>query len=153
MVESDMQPLGCKTRGVRSGPRVWPMASSHRCPLYSAIYQHLRFVGGDSPVKTGLTVIAHITAKTGHEDRVREALLDLVAETRKEKGCINYDLHPSEKNAAQFPIYENWDKAADLEAHAKSSHLRAFAKAAGHLLDRPAEITKWLMVSELRDNN
>jgi quinol monooxygenase YgiN len=103
-------------------------------------------------VKTGLTVIAHITAKTGHEDRVREALLDLVAQTRKEQGCINYDLHQSQENAAQFAIYENWDKAADLDAHAKSAHLQAFARIAAHLLERPAEISKWIMVSELGDN-
>ena len=101
-------------------------------------------------MKTGLTVIAHIAAKTGHQDLVREALLDLVAQTRKEKGCINYDLHESQENPTQFAIYENWEKAADLDAHAKSAHVQAFAKIAGPLLERPAEISKWIMVSELR---
>ena len=104
-------------------------------------------------MKTGLTVIAHITAKAGNQDQVPEALLDLVAQTRKENGCINYDLHQSQENLTQFAVYENWDTAADLDAHAKSAHLQAFAKTAGRLLERPAEISKWIMVSELRDNN
>ena len=99
-------------------------------------------------MRTGITVIAYVTAKTGHEDKVRDALLDLVAQTRKENGCINYDLHQSPEKAAQFVIYENWDTTADLDAHAKSAHLQAFARSAGPLLERPAEITKWIMVSE-----
>jgi quinol monooxygenase YgiN len=102
-------------------------------------------------VRTGLSVIAYITAKAAHQDQVREALLDLVAQTRNEKGCINYDLHQSQENASEFAIYENWEKADDLDAHAKSAHLQAFSRIARHLLERPAEIRKWIMVSELKD--
>jgi quinol monooxygenase YgiN len=104
-------------------------------------------------VRTGLSVIAYITAKAGHQDQVREALLDLVSQTRNEKGCVNYDLHQSQENASEFAIYENWNKSTDLDAHAKSAHLQAFTRIAGHLLERPAEIRKWSMVSELRDTN
>ena len=103
-------------------------------------------------MRTGLTVIAHITAKAGHEEQLRAALLDLVAQTRKEKGCINYDLHQSQESAAQFVMYENWDSAADLEAHAKSAHLQAFGKSFGQLLERPTQIGTWVMVSELEEN-
>ena len=100
-------------------------------------------------MRTGITVIAYVTAKPGHEDQVRQALLDLVAQTRQENGCINYDLHQSPENAARFAIYENWNTAADLDAHAMSAHLQTFARIAGPLLERPAEISKWMMVSEL----
>jgi len=50
-------------------------------PLYSAIIT-IRFLSEETVVKTGLTVVAHITAKIGCEDRVRQALLDLLAQTR-----------------------------------------------------------------------
>jgi quinol monooxygenase YgiN len=103
----------------------------------------------ESPVRTGLTVIAYITAKAGHQDQVRDALLDLVAQTRNEKGCVNYDLHQSQENASEFAIYENWERATDLDAHAKSPHLKAFTRVVGGLLERPAEIRKWSMISEL----
>jgi len=104
-------------------------------------------------VRTGLTVIAYITAKAGHEDQVREALLDLVAQTRNEEGCVNYDLHQSQENASEFAIYENWTSASDLDVHAKSAHLQAFAGIVGDLLEGPAEIRKWRMVSELMGTN
>ena len=125
-------------------------------PAESVILGHFRdvvFVEGDSPVRTGLTVIAYVTAKAGHQDQVRDALLDLLAQTRNEKGCVKYDLHQSQENASEFAIYENWEKATDLDAHARSVHLQAFTRIAGHLLERPAEIRKWKMVSELRSTN
>lgn len=100
-------------------------------------------------MKTGLTIIAYITAKAGLQEQVREVLLDLVAQTRKEKGCVNYDLHQSQDNPREFVMYENWDSAADLDAHAKSEHLQAFGKAAGHLLERPTDVTRWNMISDL----
>lgn len=104
-------------------------------------------------MRTGLTVIAYITAKAGHRDQVRDALLDLLAQTRNEKGCVNYDLHQSQENASEFAIYENWEKATDLDAHPRSVHLQAFTRIAVHLLERPAEIRKWNMVSELSGTN
>lgn len=100
-------------------------------------------------MRAGLTVVAYITAKAGHEEEVRSALLHLVAETRKEQGCINYDLHQSQEKPNEFAIYENWADAANLEAHARSAHIRAMSEIAGKILERPAKITKWIMVSEL----
>jgi len=104
-------------------------------------------------VRTGLSVIAYIPAKAGRQERVREALLDLVAHTRREKGCINYDLHQSQDNDSEFAIYENWVEADDLDAHAKSAHLQAFTRIARDLLERPADIKKWIMVSEFKGSN
>ena len=100
-------------------------------------------------MKTGLTVIAYVTAKAGLEDEVRNALLELVARTRNERGCVNYDLHESDATPVEFAIYENWKHASDLDAHAKSGHVRAFRRNMADRLERPSEITKWRMVSEL----
>lgn len=100
-------------------------------------------------MKTSLTVIAYIFAKPGEEQQVRAALLVLVDETRKEKGCINYDLHQQDENPAQFMMYENWQSAEDLEEHARSAHLREFGRNMSPFLERPIEITKWKMVSEM----
>jgi quinol monooxygenase YgiN len=113
---------------------------------FSAILDHRSEA---TVVKTGITVIAYITAKSGHEDEVRDALLNLVAQARKEKGCINYDLHQSPEIRAQFLMCENWQTSADLDAHSKAAPLQAFVRIAGSLLERPAEVSKWIMVSEL----
>ena len=93
-----------------------------------------------------LTVIAHIRAKAGHEARVREVLLGLIAPTRAEAGCINYDLHVSQDDPRQFVFYENWASESHLEAHANSPHLRAFRNLANEILDNAVEVTKWRML-------
>lgn len=96
-----------------------------------------------------LTVVANIFAKKGEEERIKRALLELVVQTRKEPGCINYDLHQSPQDARQFVMYENWKSAADLDAHDRSPHLTGFRNNMAQFLERPTQITKWHMLSEL----
>jgi quinol monooxygenase YgiN len=141
-----------RDRAASTPTRLIP-ASNRSIPYIRPFYRHVGFVEGDSPVRTGLSVIAYVTAKAGHQDQVRDALLDLVAETRNEKGCVNYDLHQSRENTTELAIYENWEKATDLDRHAKSAHLQTFIRVAGQLLERPADITKWSMISELKSTN
>ncbi|TAK94934.1 MAG: antibiotic biosynthesis monooxygenase, partial [Verrucomicrobia bacterium] len=42
-----------------------------------------------------ITVVATFKARPGKESELRAALIGLVAPTRKEAGCLNYDLHAS----------------------------------------------------------
>ncbi|HET9400254.1 MAG TPA: putative quinol monooxygenase [Candidatus Acidoferrales bacterium] len=95
-----------------------------------------------------LTVIAFARARRSKIAEAREALFALVAPTRAEKGCINYDLHQSDEDPTQFVFYENWESDAALEAHANSPHLQAFRKISGAILDGPAELTRWRAVSK-----
>jgi quinol monooxygenase YgiN len=62
-----------------------------------------------------LTVTAQIKAKPGNESRVRQELLLLAAPSRKDTGCLNYDLHQALDNHALFLDHENWTSEAHLE--------------------------------------
>src|SRR5215467_13970637 len=95
-----------------------------------------------------LTVIAFARARRSKVAEAREALFALVAPTRAEKGCINYDLHQSDEDPTQFVFYENWETDAALEAHANSPHLQAFRKISATILDGPAELTRWRLVTK-----
>jgi quinol monooxygenase YgiN len=94
-----------------------------------------------------LTVVARIRAKPGKEAEVQQALLTLVAHTRAEAGCLNYDLHVSHDDPALFLFYENWEGQAHLDAHAQSPHIQAFRAGAAALLAEPVEIKLFRMVS------
>lgn len=94
-----------------------------------------------------LTVIVHVRSKPGQESRVRQILESLLAPTRAEAGCINYDLHQSHTHPALFVFYENWKSEAHLEAHARSKHIQSFRKLADEILAEPVEITKWKAIS------
>ena len=68
---------------------------------------------------------AAIKAKADEVEAVKEALLSLVEPTRKESGCICYNLHQSKSDPTEFIFYEIWAGQADLDAHGKTPHMKA----------------------------
>jgi len=92
-----------------------------------------------SSTKT-LTVIAILKAQPGKEAVVKQELLALIPPTRKEPGCINYDLHQDEENPARFIFHETWTSKAHLDAHLARPHLGALMAKAGELLAEPPQL-------------
>ncbi len=92
---------------------------------------------------SAVTVVARLKAKAGQSDGLRVAAEALIAPTRAEAGCINYDLHRSCDDESQFMFHETWASQAALDKHLKSEHLTSFAEKAGDLLAEPLEVTLW----------
>ena len=90
-----------------------------------------------------ITVIATFQAKPGKETELKNALIGLVAPTRKEAGCINYDLHALPEDPAKFLFHENWTSKAHLEAHLESAHIKALLPRVDELAVAMPEITIW----------
>lgn len=87
-----------------------------------------------------ISVIARFQAKRGSEHTLRSLLLKLVEPTRKEKGCINYDLHQSRQDAGLFFFYENWTDQASLDRHLESLHVKEMLKDVPALIAAPIEL-------------
>jgi quinol monooxygenase YgiN len=79
--------------------------------------------------KDAVILTAIIKARPGQEEAVKEALLAMVEPTRKEAGCLCYNLHQSKSDKAQFIFYEQWAGQAALDAHRKTAHMKAMQKA------------------------
>jgi quinol monooxygenase YgiN len=90
-----------------------------------------------------LTVTAQIKAKPGKVDQVRQELLALVAPSRHDPGCVNYDLHQARDNPALFLFHENWLSQAHLDAHLQKPDLQATLARVGQLVAEPPQITLW----------
>jgi quinol monooxygenase YgiN len=91
-----------------------------------------------------LTVVAWMQAKPGKEDDLRSAVLALIEPTRKEDGCVQYDLHEHSDKPGTFVFYENWTSKEALAKHAASAHLKAFGEVSGALLVEPPRVeTYW----------
>ena len=71
-----------------------------------------------------VTVVARFKAKSGSEEHVGLALKGLLAPTRAEQGCINYDLHRSLDDPSVFVFHENWTSRAMLDRHLQSPHIQ-----------------------------
>jgi quinol monooxygenase YgiN len=90
-----------------------------------------------------ITVVATFQAKPGKENELRAALIGLLAPTRKEEGCINYDLHSSPEDPAKFLFYENWTGKAALEAHMRTPHVQNLLPRVKELCVAFPEIKIW----------
>ncbi len=89
-----------------------------------------------------LTVVAEMLAKPGREDELKRHLLALVEPTRREEGCVQYDVHVATGEPGRFVFYENWTSREMLDRHLASPHLQAFLKAAPELLaEKPRIVT------------
>lgn len=78
---------------------------------------------------TPLTIVAKIFAKAEKRELVKSELLKLIAATKLEKGCIDYDLHQDNEDPNVFLFFENWESRALWQEHMKNSHIAAFQKA------------------------
>ena len=95
-----------------------------------------------------LTVLAHVRAKEEALEKVKQECLALVAPSRAEEGCLNYDLHQSMDDATLFVFYENWVSREALDRHLEMPHSLRFDEQTRGLLAHETEITFWEMLSD-----
>ncbi len=87
-----------------------------------------------------LIVIAEISAKVGAEDELKTHLLALVEPTRKEEGCLRYDLHVNGSHPGDFVFLETWTSREALDRHMQTPHFLTFASGTKELLAAPPRI-------------
>lgn len=93
--------------------------------------------------KTPYTVVALLQALPGKEDELRAALIELVAPSLKDKGCINYDLHESLDNPGKFMFYENWESKEDHQLHFNTPHVQSLKSKLHELGENDLNVTFW----------
>jgi quinol monooxygenase YgiN len=76
-----------------------------------------------------LTIVAKILAKEDKRELVKDELIKLIDITRKEEGCINYELHVDNENQNLFLFYENWTNRELWQKHMNNSHLQDYMSA------------------------
>jgi (4S)-4-hydroxy-5-phosphonooxypentane-2,3-dione isomerase len=67
-------------------------------------------------------------AKAGHESEVAAVFTKLMEESRKEPGCLMYQVHRHKTDSRRFFIYEQYKDDAGLEGHRAAPHFLQYAK-------------------------
>ena len=93
-----------------------------------------------------LHVIAHIPAMPEHADQVRTTLASLIEPTRKEEGCLRYDLLQNNDDPARFTFIEEWTSDAALDAHLQTPHVLSALNETGRLLADAPEIRRYTLL-------
>lgn len=92
-------------------------------------------------------VIAMFVAAAGKEQELEQLLGTLVEPTRKEAGCIRYDLmRGTPGESGDFVFVEEWESVEALDAHSQSAHLRDVGPKIGPLLGAPANVARYRQI-------
>ncbi len=79
-------------------------------------------------------VLAPLKANPGRAGDILAAATCLIEETRKEKGCLSYDLFRKTDDDDMLIFVETWESREDLEAHFSAPHIKAFGTAIAGLV-------------------
>jgi quinol monooxygenase YgiN len=85
----------------------------------------------------GYYVIAELVAKPGSEKAVRDLMVALAQESRREAGCQLYTLLEVTGEPGRFLTFERWTNKAAADAHMTTPHLQAAAPKIEPLLAKP----------------
>jgi quinol monooxygenase YgiN len=72
--------------------------------------------------KGALTLVVLLRAKEGQGLLLEAELRALVSPTRKEEGCMQYDLHRGADQPGTFLFHEVWETREHHTAHTKTPH-------------------------------
>jgi quinol monooxygenase YgiN len=72
--------------------------------------------------KDAVTVAVILRPRDGQEMMLEAELRALIGPTRKEEGCLRYDLHRSVEGPGAFLLHEIWETREHHGAHIKTDH-------------------------------
>lgn len=74
-------------------------------------------------------LVARIHIKPGALEAFAAIAQPCIEATRREPGCVHYDLHASITDPETVVFVEQWESREALDAHFRTPHLAAFRKA------------------------
>ncbi len=111
-----------------------------------------------TPVLAGdnktITVSAIVKVKPGNEKLAKEEMLKLIPLTRREPGCISYDMHVNvgtepndymKENPRLYMFYENWRSREDWDLHMNMAYLKRWFDMSKDVCEG-IDITIWEML-------
>jgi len=93
-----------------------------------------------------IRVVAKNHIKTGEKEKAITLMRELVDATRKEDGCVAYDVAENNANPLELTMLEAWETKEALDRHMASEHFTRLVPAIGALCDKAGEITLYTQV-------
>ena len=87
-------------------------------------------------------VFVRLQARAGEENKVEEALREVMEPSRKEPGGLSFHLFRSMRERRLFYIHSRWVDAEAFQKHAELAHTRRFLERVDPLLEQPREVAR-----------
>jgi quinol monooxygenase YgiN len=94
-----------------------------------------------------LKVVARIQARPGKVNELQSVLSSLVEPTRKEPGCLNYELLQNNEDPGDFTLVEEWQSNVALESHFATKHFKDALTRLPNLIVAEPDIRRYHRVS------
>jgi quinol monooxygenase YgiN len=101
-----------------TGNQDFPTASLHHANLQA-----------DTSDPNPRPMIAVLDARPGQADALRERIVELARQVRREPGCVTFTAYEARDTPGRFYLYEVYTNAAAFDAHLKTGHVHAFISA------------------------
>jgi len=93
-----------------------------------------------------ITITAKSLIKEGKEEDFKILAIKLVQESRKEKGCLSYNLYKDLKNPNIFTFIEEWKNEEAIKLHNDSIHFTTIVPKMAELREGKPEINLYQMI-------
>ena len=91
-------------------------------------------------------VVVKIVARPDTVEEIRSIVLVLARESRKEAGCVLYDVLHNIAEPESFILYEEWESVAHLDAHNRTPHFHEAVSKSVPLLAKPLEVGRYMTI-------
>ena len=95
-----------------------------------------------------IVLIARLKVKADKIEAARSAALAIVEPSRKETGCINYDIHQSIEDETVFFWHETWINKVALDEHFATPFFQEFFAIVGEVAAEPPQINLTSMITQ-----
>lgn len=95
-----------------------------------------------------IVLVARLKVKEDAVEEAKAAALAIVADSRAEEGCINYDIHQAIDDPTVFVWHETWKSKAAIDEHFQTPFFQSFFETVGKIAAEEPVITLTKMISE-----
>jgi len=90
-----------------------------------------------------IVVVAMNAIKKPALDEFKSLAAELVAETRKEQGCIDYELYCHTEKKRVYSFIEKWDNRECLDRHVVSAHFKRLVPKLNKCCRKPGTVDRY----------
>ena len=90
-----------------------------------------------------IVIAGHVALDPARREPAIAAAREMMAETRKEPGCISYTFSADLDEPGRFRIFEEWESDEALASHFASPHMARFRQAVGGLGVREMAVQRY----------
>ena len=96
--------------------------------------------------ENNLRVVARVKARPGRVNELLSVLYSMVEPTRKEPGCISYELLQNNEDPTDFTLIEEWQSDTALQSHFATKHFKEALTKMPNLIAAEPDIRRYHLV-------